>query len=63
MGILRTTEFYQRNPLPDAERVQGRGIIREVKGQLGCRRFHTHDTCIWQVDPMHAIAYCLEEHD
>ncbi len=35
-----------------AERVQGRGVIREEKGQIGCRRYHTHDTCIWQVDPM-----------
>jgi hypothetical protein len=45
------TVFSLRTESP-AERVQGRGVIREEKGQIGCRRYHTHDTCIWQVDPM-----------
>ena len=50
MGYKTKTIFSQfERP---AERVQGRGIIREEKGQIGCRRYHTHDTCIWQVDPM-----------
>jgi hypothetical protein len=27
-----------------------RGVMLRDKGVLGCRRYHTHDTCIWQVD-------------
>jgi hypothetical protein len=33
----------------DTVRAEGRGIVRQVQGQLGCRRYHTEDTCIWQV--------------
>ena len=38
----------------DAARAQGRGVVRQVKGLLGCVRYHTEDTCIWQIDYMTA---------
>ncbi|MHB9132895.1 MAG: hypothetical protein ACYDBB_17645 [Armatimonadota bacterium] len=38
----------------DALRTPERGIVCEVKGQMGCVRYHTHDTCIWQIDFMMA---------